>query len=262
MDENPQRVDPIDRNYEAVHACEFASNILFWSAAALSIAVLLIDKATYPALFEIAQIAFAVAVIALFGLGLMLRLYWSPQAEDARRSTFISDAYNVAITPEKTKGFYNNAETEPLQRLGLSLMENCYFTRAVTLEMLKRERLIIPAYVAVFFVAVFNRNTDLAIIPIAAQVIFSEQLFSRWLRLEWLSHRCGATYKRLYELFQAPPGARTRNARILDAYAIYETSKANAAIALSSPIFFKLNPRLSVEWNQILVALKREQPSG
>jgi hypothetical protein len=141
-------------------------------------------------------------------------------------------------------------------------MENCYFTRAVTLEMLKRERLIIPAYIALFLIAVFNRNTDLAIVPIAAQVIFSEQLFSRWLRLEWLSHRCGATYKRLYELFQSPPATRTRNARILDAYAIYETSKANAAIALSSPIFFKLNPRLSEEWNQILVALKREQPSG
>ena len=262
MGENPKRVDPVDRDYEAVHACEFVSNILFWTAAALSIAVLLIDKATYSALFEIAQIVFALVVIALFGLGLMLRLYWSPQAEDARRSTFISDAYNVAMTPEKTTGFYNNAETEPLQRLGLSLMENCYFTRAVTLEMLKRERLIVPAYAALFLIAVFNRNTDLAIIPIAAQVLFSEQLISRWLRLEWLSHRCGATYKRLYELFQAPPAARTRNARILDAYAIYETSKANAAIALSSPIFFKLNPRLSDEWKRILAALKRDQPSG
>ena len=141
-------------------------------------------------------------------------------------------------------------------------MENCYFTRAVTLEMLKKERVIVPAYAALFLVAVFNRNTDLAIIPIAAQVLFSEQLISRWLRLEWLSHRCGATYKRLYELFQAPPAARTRNAKILDAYAIYETSKANAAIALSSPIFFKLNPRLSDEWKKILAALKHEQPSG
>jgi hypothetical protein len=41
-------------------------------------------------------------VIALFLLGLALRLYWSTQAEDARRSTFISHAFNVAMTPEKT----------------------------------------------------------------------------------------------------------------------------------------------------------------
>jgi hypothetical protein len=95
---------------------------------------------------------------------------------------------------------------EPLQRLGLSLTENCYFTRAVTLEMLKKERLIIPAYAALFLVTVFVRSTDLAIIPIAAQALFSEQLLSRWCRLEWLSHRCGATYKRLYDLFQASSG--------------------------------------------------------
>jgi hypothetical protein len=262
MTENPQRVDPVDRDYNAVHACESVSNVLFWIAAVLSIAVLLIEKATYPVLFQIVQIAFALVVIALFALGLALRLYWSPMAEDARRGTFISDAYNVAITPEQTTGFYNNAETEPLQRLGLSLMENCYFTRAVTLEMLKKDRLIIPAYAALFLVIVFVRSTDLAVIPIAAQALFSEQLLSRWCRLEWLSHRAGATYKRLYELFQAPPAARTRNARILDAFAVYETSKANAGIALSSPIFFKLNPRLSEDWKKILAALKRAQPSG
>jgi Zn-dependent protease with chaperone function len=205
---------------------------------------------------------FALVVIALFVLGLALRLYWSPQAEDARRSTFISDSYNVALTPEKTVGFFNNAEKEPLQRLGLSLTENCFFTRAVTLEMLKRERAIIAVYAAIFLVAVFVRSTDLAIIPIAAQALFSEQLISRWLRLEWLSHRCGAIYNRLYDLFQSPPAVRIRNARILDAFAAYETSKANAGIALSSSIFFKLNPRLSEEWKKVLVALKQAPPGG
>jgi hypothetical protein len=262
MGKNPQRVDPVDRDYEAVHTCEAISNILFWIAAILSIVVLLVEKATYPLLFQIAQIAFAIVVIALFALGLALRLYWSPQAEDARRSAFLSDAYNVAMTTEKTTGFYNNAGAEPLQRLGLSLMENCYFTRAVTLEMLKKERLIIPAYAALFLIIAFVRSTDLAIIPIAAQALFSEQLLSRWCRLEWLSHRCGATYRRLYDLVQAPPAVRIRNARILDAFAVYETSKANAAIALSSPIFFKLNPRLSEEWKGILAALKQVDPGG
>ena len=262
MAEQPQRKDPVDRYYKAVQVCEIASNILFWIAAVLSIVVLFIEKATYPVLFEIAQIVFALVVIALFVLGLALRLYWSPQAEDARRSTLVSDSFNVALTPEKTIGFFNNAETEPLQRLGLSLMENCFFTRAVTLEMLKKERATVAVYVVLFLAAVFYRSTDLAVIPIAAQALFSEQLISRWCRLEWLSHRCGAIYARLYDLFHAPPAARIRNARILDAFAAYETSKGNAGIALSSPIFFKLNPRLSEEWKGILAALKRDQPGG
>ena len=143
----------------------------------------------------------------------------------------------------------------------VSLMENCFFTRAVALEMLKKERATVAIYAALFLVAVFIRSTDLAVIPIAAQALFSEQLISRWLRLEWLSHRCGAIYNRLYELFHAPPAARIRNARVLDAFAAYETSKGNAGVALSSPIFFKLNPRLSEEWKKVLVALKQAQPS-
>ena len=86
--------------------------------------------------------------------------------------------------------------------------------------------------------------------------------FPRWLRLEWLSHRCGAIYTRLYDLFQAPPAAKLRNARIIDAFTAYETSKANASIALSSPIFFRLNPRLSEEWKKILAALKQGKQDG
>jgi hypothetical protein len=262
MAEQPQRNDPVDRYYKAVQVCEIASSILFWIAAILSIVVLFIEKAMYPVLYEIAQIVFALVVIALFELGLALRLYWSPMAEDQRRISLISDSFDTGLTPEKTAGFFNNAETEPLRRLGLSLMENCFFTRAVALEMLKKERAIVAAYAALFLFAVFVRSTDLAVIPIAAQALFSEQLISRWLRLEWLSHRCGAIYTRLYDLFHAPPAARIRNARILDAFAAYETSKGNAGIALSSPIFFKLNPRLSEEWKKVLAALKQAQPGG
>ena len=74
MAEQPQRVDPVDRYYRAVQVSELVSNILFWIAAILSIAVLFIEKATYPLLFEIAQIVFALVVIALFVLGLALAL--------------------------------------------------------------------------------------------------------------------------------------------------------------------------------------------
>jgi hypothetical protein len=64
------------------------------------------------------------------------------------------------------------------------LMENRFFTRAVALEMLKKERATVAVYAALFLFAVFIRSTDLAVIPIAAQALFSEQLISRWLRLE------------------------------------------------------------------------------
>jgi hypothetical protein len=118
MAEQPQRVDPVDRYYKAIQSCEIASNVLFWIAAGLSIVVFFIEKEMYPVLYEIAQIVFALAVIALFVLGLALRLYGSPMAEDQRRISLISDSFDTALAPEKTVGFFNNAETEPLRRLG------------------------------------------------------------------------------------------------------------------------------------------------
>ena len=260
MAEQPPRVDPVDRYYKAVQNGEAVSKVLFWIAAALSIGVLFLEKGAHPVLYEITQIGFALSVIALFVLGLTLRLYWTPLAEDQRRLSLISDSFDIPLTPEKTIGFFNNDETEPFRHLGFSMMENCFFTRAITLEMLKTERAIVCLYAVVFLVCVFVRSTDPAIIPIAAQAVFSEQLISRWLRLEWLSARSGTIYARLYDLFQAPPAMRIRNARIVDSLTAYETSKANAGIALSSPIFLRLNPRLSAEWKTILGAIQQGTP--
>ncbi len=260
MAEQPTRIDPVDRYFKSVQVGDTCSNVLFWAAAVLSFAVLLVEKEPHPVLYQVVEIAFAVAVIALFILGMTQRLYWMPRAEDQRRLGFLSNSFDTALTHEKTEGYYNNAETDPLKRLGLSLMENSFFTRSVALEMLKGERIFVSIYLVLFLVAVLIRNTDLAVIAVAAQAVFSEQLISRWLRLEWLSARCGNIYARLYDLFQTLPAARIRNARILDALTAYETSKANAGIALSSRAFFKLNPQLSAEWNTILAALKRTPP--
>lgn len=260
MSEQKTRIDPVDRYYEPVRIVEICCNVLFWVAACLSFAVLLVDKEGHQTLYGVLQISFAVSVVLLFTLGIVLRLYWSPKAEEQRRLGFFSDAFNVPLTHEKTEGFYNNLETEPLSRLGLSLLENCFFTRAISQKMLTGERITVCIYIVLFFIAVLIRNTDLALIPIAAQAVFSEQIISKWLRLEWLSMRCNEIYARLYDLFLTSASARIRNARILEAVTAYETAKANAAIGLSSRIFRKLNPQLSTDWNNVLAALKRVPP--
>jgi hypothetical protein len=185
-----------------------------------------------------------------------LRLYWFPQAEDQRRLGLFSNATNVPLTHEKTSGFYNNEATEPLKRLGLSSMENCFFTREIASAMLTPERLIIAGYLVAFIVAICIRSTELAVIPIAAQAVFSEQLLSRWLRLEWLRFRCNSVYQKLHTVFQTSGGAQVRNAHILDAVTTYETSKAIAGIVLNSKVFMRLNPKLTKDWDDIRATLR------
>ncbi len=246
------RHDPIrDGYYKPLEIAEGALNFLFFVTALLSFAVLLLDKNSYSVLYEIIENLFVIAVTAVFSLGIGVRLYWTPKAEDQRRLDLLSNSYSLPLTHEQTAGYYNNDETAPIKRLGLSVMENSFFSKAITLEMAKIERIKIVLYAIIFFITILYRSTDLAIITTAAQVVFSEQIVARFFRLEWLRARCDATYQGLYNLFQNKPKQSIFNAKILEYFSFYESSKSNAGILLSEKIFKKLNYRLSGEWSAI-----------
>lgn len=60
----------------------------------------------------------------------------------------------------------------------------------------------------------------------------------------------------VFRLFQTKPWAPQFNAHALDTLSMYETSKANAGITLSSTIFDDLNPTLSTEWDKVKATVK------
>lgn len=257
MNNQQQRHDPIGTRYfKALRSIDELSNLLFYTAAGLSFAVLLVDKKDSQPAYDFVQGAFVLAVIVVFVIGLVIRLYLTPRAEDMRRKDLLSKAYDVPLTHEQTTGYYNNDQTQPIKYLGLAVMENSFFSKAILLKMARYERIKVGGYVIVFLIAVLNRNTDLAFAATAAVAIFSEQVLSRWFRLEWLRSRCEATYNNLYALFQSSPTSVTFQAKVLEAATFYETGKANAGITLSETIFLKLNPTLSGEWEQVKQMLK------
>jgi hypothetical protein len=122
--------------------------------------------------------------------------------------------------------------------------------------MAKTERTKILVYGTLWLICVLNRRTDLGIVVAASQAVFSEQVLSKWVRLEWLRMRFEKTFDDVYKLFQSRPPMPKFNAMTLDALSMYETAKSNAAITLSSKIFQELNARLSAEWDVIKAALK------
>lgn len=254
---NQQRHDPIrDRYFSAAKVADGVSNWLYYGAAALSFAALLVDKKETPYAYDIVQGTLVLAVIAVFVSGLVIRLYLTPRAEDMRRKDLFSKAFGVPLTHEQSTGYYNNEQTQPIRFMGVAYMENSFFSKAVLLKMAWRERVKGTVYIVIFLVAVLNRNTDLAFAATAAVAIFSEQVVSRWLRLEWLRSRCEATYDCLYALFQSSPTLSVLQAKVLEAATLYETSKANGGIVLSENIFLDLNPKLSDEWEQVKKTLK------
>lgn len=250
------RSDPIRaRYYDAVELADKASDWLFYIGAALSIVTLLVEREAHPAGYEWLLILFAIAVVALFAIGLASRLYLTPRAEDKRRQDFFSSACGVSLTHDKTDGYYNNDFTEPIKRMAAQVLENSHFSKAIALRMAKVERAKIIAYALIWLICLLNRQTDLGIVVAASQAVFSEQVISRWLRLEWLRMRFEKTYEDVYRLFQSKPVASKFKAMTLESLGMYETAKANGAITLSSRVFNEMNDALSIEWDRIKAEL-------
>lgn len=248
------RVDPIrKRYYRPLEVAENLSDWLFYTVATLSILALIVSQTNSPKIYDFVQGIFVVGVLALFSIGLAVRLYWTPRAEDKRRQDLLSNSFSVALTHEQTLGYYNNAQTNPLKRLCVSLLENSFFSKGVTLAMAHNERIKIVLYALFWIIALLNRSTDLTLIVSIAQAIFSEHILSRWVRLEWLRMRFERVYENLYRLVQTTNDFDKDEfrVRVIEAYGDYETGKGYGGITLSAKVFAQLNSTLSLEWDQI-----------
>jgi hypothetical protein len=250
------RSDPIRKShYDAVSTSDTFSDWLFYVAAALSLAFPFVEKATYPVAFDWVQYLFAVAVVVLFGSGLVSRLYLVPRAEDMRRQDFFSSAMSVSLTHNRTDGYYNNDLTDPSRRIAAQVLENSHFSKAIILRMLRVERTKTFVYLAVWLLCVIHRGTDLGWIVAATQAVFGEQLLSKWWRMEWLRMRCEEVFGKVFNLFQTGASPSHFSANAMEAVTAYESAKANASIVLSTKVFNDLNNELSTEWNSIKATL-------
>ncbi len=252
MTNQQTKVDPIREKYFGpLETAEKWSDRLFYLTAILSVAALLVEEGAHPALNAGIQVAFVVAVIASFVLGQAIRLHLAPRAHDRRIQDFLASAYQVPLNHEQTIAYYNNDQADPLKRIGAQVLENSLFSKEIAREMVKISRMQTAIYAIVWIVALLNRNSSLAFAAAAAQALFSEQILSRWIRLEWLQTRFENTYNGLYRLFQTKPKADKFSAMALESFTTYETAKATGGVTLSATVFERLNPRLSQEWEQI-----------
>jgi hypothetical protein len=252
MAEHPEKVDPIrDRYFKPLEVAEKTGDGLFYGAAVLSIVAVATPKDTYPGIFATAQILFLITTVLGLVIGLAIRLYWTPRAQGMRTEDFFSEAFGIALTHERTKKYYNNEATEPARRIGLQLLENTHFTKAIVLRMCKAERIQIVTYAVMWLAIVLLRATPIDLVVAISQVLFSEQLISRFARMEWLRMKVEGLYASTYRILQSGAKDRASEAAIITNMVAYESAKANAAITTSSKIFQELNSELSREWEEI-----------
>lgn len=203
--------------------------------------------------YKISQLLFAVCVAVHLMLSLSTKLYLIPRVEGKRRKQLLSNSFNVPLTPEQTRIYYNNPLAPSIHRLGANILENSFFAKAVCGEMATRGRVKIAIYFCLWLVVVFIRSTPVGILVIVTQIVFSGELIAKQASIEMLRHRNENLYSELYQQFlhKVDFQSAAGTACILDAFATYEAAKAAAAIKQSSSIFHDLNTKLSKEWDDI-----------
>jgi hypothetical protein len=245
--------DPIgDEFFWPLVLADYSANILFYISAALSIATLLVSQNTYPRAFTFVEVLFPLSVIALFLTTLAIRLYFAPRAQSRRYQDFLSHAFAKPFSHRQTAGYYNNSAPIGIARVAAQVLESSFFSHEIVARMTTWERIKIASYLSFWMIAVLNRNTDLALISLAAQIVFSEQIISRWLRLEWLRRECEKIYDDAFRLVQSGHEPEMFTLEILGRY---EIAKATAGISLSTKIFERNRLRLNAEWDKIRATL-------
>ncbi len=246
------RIDEVSNHYQAASLVATVGGWLYWVCAANSL-LLLFPSYFSPILLATLQIAFVALTALLFFVFLASKIWLIPSAERVRRKQLLTDAYGVLLTSEKTQNYYNNGFPPSHKRLAANVMENSLFGRETSKAMLPRVRAKTFGYLAVWFIVLAYRKTPMETVLWISQVVFSVDIIAYWLSLEVLNFRHAEVYQKLYDMFLSTGKAKSEKLApaILDAFATYESAKANAGVLLNSKIFFRENERVTQEWNKV-----------
>lgn len=244
--------DPVNlKYYVPLERANLLSDLAFFAGAILSVVSLYVVKEWGALLYGVVNVLFALMVLLVFVSGLLIRFYYFPRAEGARIQDFLGHVYSIGVTHNPTDAYYNNQEKSPMRKMGAQLLENSLFTKEIASCMLRGMRVRYGIYVIVWLSLILVRNVEFGFLLVASQLVFNEQVLAKWIRLEWLRYRSERTYDQVYRLFVNKLDGTRFNCSVIEHFTYYETSKMNASIQLSSRVFQKVNPDLSIEWDRI-----------
>ena len=259
MTTNVNRIDEVEQYYQSALNADKTVFYLFWIIAVISLLIPYVCK-LQPSIEEGVKIFYILLVIGHFFTSLILSIYLIPLAEKKRRKQLISNALGTPLTQEKTELYYNNDFSPSILRLGANIMENCLFSREIATKMLLPIRWTVGLYFVVWIVLFAIRQSNLDILLWITQLVFSSAIIMRWLQLELLRSRHDQNFENLYSYFlNGQHESAKSTAIILDAFATYESTKSAAGIMLSSKVFQKINPKLTLKWQQLRAELKMKE---
>ncbi|NMD72429.1 hypothetical protein HHO41_19345 [Bacillus sp. DNRA2] len=256
-----ERYDSLDRHYNIIEKLVKTTSTLFWINASLSIAVFFVEN--YSFVKNLLILVFILTTTGYFVIDNYLSILKIPEVEDKRRVHLLTKSFDVALDNERTNGYYNNELEPSIIKLGANIFENSLFAERVTHEMVKRERIKVGTFIALFIVALLIRTTELELVSILAQTLFAGTLIPAYVRLEVLHFRNKTIFNCLHDIFLFHSQRNNENneilsVKLLDCFVKYESAKAYSGVKQDSKIFHKINGEVKQEWQEIKLSLNLE----
>jgi hypothetical protein len=247
------RIDELEKYYKPIETIDEWNNRIFWISAILSIVVFFKTQIPWSVLQDLPETLFIATAIIHLVLSVYVRFYLFPVAEHKRRRQLLSDSFAVPLITETTQKYYNNDITPSVARLGANVLENTLFAKNLTDKMAVKERLKVFSYFLVWILALVWRSTNLGLLVIVTQTLFSSEIIENWIRLELLYRETENIYNELYNKFLHKTNLSSSDgiASVLDAFATYESIKSMTGVRQLRSIFVTVNPELSKEWDKI-----------
>ena len=176
------RIDPISKPYFGpLETAEKVSSALYFFNGGISLVVMLLEYtevSTTAAVFKV--LFFAAALLGLI-LSATTRLYLWPRAQEKRLADSLSNAFAVNLSAERTEGYFNNDEAQPLPRLGMVTLENLFFCQRQARLLWRLELKISGVFALAWCIAIFSNVISIDVLTIVGLVFFGEQVCNKTL---------------------------------------------------------------------------------
>lgn len=243
--------DDIANKYSISNKAIRMYNVLFWI---LSLQIVI--GSYFGLIASPIYISFQIGIsIILISIKIIDNNFFWFDAESSRRKSTIKDGFNLNIQQEETVDYYNNSFKPSIYRYGINIFESNYFSYHIARYMLFNAfiKLILSIILLVLLSRyVLDNNFYLLIV----QTIVSISYIEDGINLYFYYSKLKDLYNQAYNYFITEK-CNGKYLSWIHWYSVeYESIKSYYKIRLCSKIFYKRNPELSNEWNQILSNLK------
>lgn len=243
---------PYKNDYSLVEKNELLSQSILWSSVIISIVTLIVSRYNFGFCKETAVVylnALNCFFAVIYFLSDIVANYLFQMAEAKRRDDFFDNSLNTQLAEKNSEGYFSNQHlNHGIVKMGVNNFENSFLSKSVSGKMLK-PMLLKSALVFTLFLSL-ALFTDREILTTALQLVFPFTIIQQSIRLFLYYKRINDVFKNYQKIFASTTDGK-KEQLIIHNMTSYETTLAWACLKLDSDIFEKMNPDLSIEWEEL-----------